>query len=86
MAKLFFIVRWIKHYIFHKSFFLGLCISIGLFSPYIFGPDNLAEEIAELFIYKETGVFVDFTPQSTEEVAKNFHDILNNSNNEGGGK
>lgn len=86
MTKLFGIARWVKRYIFHKSFFLGLCISIGLFSPYIFGSDNLAEELAEAFIYKETGVFIDFTPQSTEEVAKNFQEILNNSNNEGGSK
>ena len=55
---------WIKSYIFHKSFFLGLFIAIGSLSPYIFGPDNLAEEIAELFIFEETGIDVDFTPNN----------------------
>lgn len=63
MLILSYIVRWVKFYILHKSFFIGLCVSIGLFSPYIFGNDNLAEELAELFIYKETGVLLDFTPQ-----------------------
>jgi len=84
MTKLFYIVRWVKSHIFHKSFFLGLCLSIGLFSPYIFGSDNLAEELAEAFIYKETGVFIDFTPQSPESVSNDFQDILELSEKYGG--
>lgn len=84
MSKLFVIARWIKHYVFHKSFFLGLCLSIGLFSPYIFGNDNLAEELAEAFIYKETGVFIDFTPQSPESVSNDFQDIFELSEKYGG--
>lgn len=70
------IARWVKYYIFHKSFFLGLCLSIGLFSPYIFGPDNLAEELAELFVYEKTGIFLDFTPSSKESVSQDFQDII----------
>ena len=64
----------LKSYIFHKSFFLGLFIAIGLLSPYIFGPDNLAEELAELFIYEETGVDIDFTPNN-KETTKNIKDL-----------
>ncbi len=70
------ITRWVQYYVLHKSFFLGLFISIGIFSPYIFGPDNLAEELAEAFIYKKTGVFIDFTPQSPEAVNSDFQEIL----------
>ena len=67
---------WVKSYVFHKSFFLGLLIAIGSFSPYIFGPDNLAEELAELFIYKETGIDIDFTPNLT---SKKLHTDLTNN-------
>ena len=84
MTTLSYIARWVKRYILHKSFFLGLCLSIGIFSPYIFGNDNLAEEIAELFIYKETGVFLDFTPQSSEAVSKEFQEIVDLSGKPGG--
>ena len=52
----------------HKSTIIGFCLAVGIFSPYIFKDDNLAEELAELFIYKETGVFIDFTPDSKEKV------------------
>lgn len=84
MTVIFYIARWVKHYVFNKSFFLGLCLSIGLFSPYIFGSDNLAEELAEAFIYKETGVFIDFTPNSPESVNNDFQDILELSERYGG--
>jgi|TARA_R110000764_G_scaffold26836_2_gene63921 hypothetical protein len=64
----------LKSYIFHKSFFLGLFIAIGLLSPYIFGPDNLAEELAELLIYEETGIDIDFTPDD-DKTTKNIKDL-----------
>ncbi len=78
------ITRRVQYYVLHKSFFLGLFISIGIFSPYIFGSDNLAEELAEAFIYKETGVFIDFTPQSPESVSNDFQDIIELSERYGG--
>jgi hypothetical protein len=71
----------LKSYIFHKSFFLGLLIAIGSFSPYIFGPDNLAEELAELFIYEETGIDIDFTPKTKEHILKNVQEITDITNN-----
>ena len=67
---------WIKSYIFHKSFFLGLLVAIGSFSPYIFGPDNLAEEIAELFIFEVTGIDIDFTPEDNIEHTEAIRDIV----------
>lgn len=62
---------------------IGFVLSVGIFSPYIFGQDNLAEELAELFIYKETGIFVDFTPSSKEEVTQDFQTILDLSRQSG---
>lgn len=68
--------QWVRSYIFHKSFLIGIVVSVGVLSPYAFGPDNLAEEVVELFVYKETGVFIDFTPKSKEEIAKDYQEIL----------
>ena len=61
-------LRLFQKYILRKSTIIGFCLAVGIFSPYIFKDDNLAEELAELFIYKETGVFIDFTPDSKEKV------------------
>jgi len=83
MFNFFDITRWVQYYVLHKSFFLGLFISIGLFSPYIFGSDNLAEEIAELFVYEKTGIFIDFTPSSEEKLSKDFQEIVELSNKYG---
>jgi hypothetical protein len=68
------VTQKVKSFILHKSFFLGLLIAIGSLSSYIFGPDNLAEELAELFIYEETGVVIDFTPNN-KEMTKNIKDL-----------
>lgn len=65
----------IKQWVFHRAFIVGFCVAIGLSSPYIFGDDNLAEELAEAFIYKKTGVFIDFTPRSKEEVCTDWESI-----------
>lgn len=65
----------IKQWIFHRAFIIGFCVAIGLSSPYIFGDDNLAEELAEAFLYKESGVFVDFTPDSKEKVRPDWESI-----------
>ena len=83
MSSLFNIVQWAKYYVFHRSFFLGLFISIGMFSSYIFGSDNLAEEIAELFVYEKTGIFIDFTPSSEEKLSNDFQEIVELSNKYG---
>lgn len=56
-----------KSYIFQKSFFLGVIIAVGSLSPYIFGEDNLAEELAELVVYHHTGEDIDFSPSSEEK-------------------
>ena len=35
-----------------------------LFSHYIFGNDNLLEQLGELFIFESTGRDIDFTPEN----------------------
>jgi len=53
----------LKIYLFNKSFLLGSCLTIGIFSQYIFGPDNLAEQLAESLFKNTTGYEVDFSPE-----------------------
>ena len=60
----------IKGLVLCKSFFLGAVLATGIFSKYIFGNDNLLEEIAELFIKQETGVQVDLSDDEKDEIAK----------------
>jgi hypothetical protein len=57
------IIQILKDLLFTKSFLLGLAFAVGMFSPYIFGNDNLAEQMAEMFIEETTGQQIDFTPQ-----------------------
>lgn len=57
------IIQIIKDLVWNKSFLIGVVLAIGIFSHYIFGNDNLAEQIAELFIEKTTGQQIDFTPE-----------------------
>lgn len=56
------IIQIIKDLVWNKSFLIGVVLAIGIFSHYIFGNDNLAEQMAELFIEKTTGQQIDFTP------------------------
>ncbi|MFB0924380.1 MAG: hypothetical protein QMB65_03710 [Vicingaceae bacterium] len=53
----------LKIYIFNKSFLLGSCLTIGIFAQYIFGPDNLAEQLEESLFENTTGHKVDFSPE-----------------------
>lgn len=46
-----------------KSFWIGFVLAIGVFSQYIFGPDNLAEEFAESIFKQLTGQEIDFSPK-----------------------
>lgn len=57
------IIQIIKDLVWNKSFLIGVVLAVGMFSHYIFGNDNLAEQMAELFIEKRTGQQIDFTPE-----------------------
>ncbi len=47
------------NYVFTKSFLLGVSFCIGLFSNYIFGDDNLLEQLIEWWIHFISGIEVD---------------------------
>lgn len=57
------IIFCIKDLVCNKSFVLGAVLAVGMFSHYIFGNDNLAEQMAEMFVEKTTGQQIDFTPE-----------------------
>ena len=57
-------IEKLKSIVLTKAFLLGVVLTIGMFSKYIFGNDNLLEEMAELVISKETGTQIDFSDDS----------------------
>jgi hypothetical protein len=56
------IFQIIKDIVWNKSFLIGVLLAVGMFSHYIFGNDNLAEQMAEMFFERTTGQQIDFTP------------------------
>ena len=60
-----------------KSFYLGIILAVGMFSKYIFGPDNLAEQTAEFLHKSVTGREIDFSPEVEEKNKKqSFYEDL----------
>lgn len=59
-----------KGHLTNKSFYLGGVLAVGIFSQYIFGPDNLAEQIAEKIFNTTTGQNVDFSPEADQNTIK----------------
>lgn len=57
-------IEKIKSLVLTKAFLLGVVLTVGVFSKYIFGNDNLLEEMAEFAIQKETGATIDFSDDS----------------------
>jgi hypothetical protein len=57
------IIQILKNLVFNKSFLFGIALAVGMFSHYIFGNDNLAEQMTEMFVEKTTGQQIDFTPE-----------------------
>jgi hypothetical protein len=57
------IVNMIKTHITNKSFYLGALMSVGMFSQYIFGADNLAEQTVEYINKTLTGQDIDFSKE-----------------------
>lgn len=66
----------LKNLIFTKSFLLGIILAIGIFSKYIFGPNNLAEEIAELVYKITTGLDVNFSPEAPEKPEEDLNRLI----------
>lgn len=62
------ILNYIKSVILSKSFLIflmGFLLAIAAFSRYIFGNDNLLEQLGEYFVFKETGKEIDFSPDNS---------------------
>lgn len=68
----------LKTLVINKSFLLGAVVAVGTFSHYIFGDNNLAEELAEYFVFETTGKDVNFSPtpeapnETIDAVIKNW--------------
>lgn len=63
----------LKELIFTRSFLLGVILTIGVFSKYIFGYNNLYEELAELFYKITTGIDVNFSHEEPEDPEKDLN-------------
>jgi len=53
-------IEKLKALVFNKSFLLGAVIALGVFSRYIFGPNNVLEEIDELILKGLFGLDINF--------------------------
>lgn len=65
------ILNYIKSIILSKSFLvflMGFLLAIAAFSHYIFGNDNLLEQLGEYFVLEQTGKVVDFSPDNSQSV------------------
>lgn len=56
------LINFIKNLILNKSFWIGILICFAMFSKYILGPDNLAEQLGEKFTKETLGIDIDFSP------------------------
>lgn len=66
-------IKKLKDLIFTKSFLLGVILTVGIFSKYIFGYNNLYEEVAELVYKIFTGIDVNFSHEEPEEPEKDLN-------------
>lgn len=66
----------LKPYIPSKSFIFGIILIVGIFSRYIFGPNNLAEEIAELALKITTNNDVNFSSDVPEDPNKDLNRLV----------
>ena len=56
-----------------KLFFIFILLVIAIMlSIHVFGPDKVLEEAAEKYIEKKTGIRIDLTPSSPENLAHSF--------------
>lgn len=64
------ILNYVKSVILSKSFLvflMGFLLAIAAFSHYIFGNDNLLEQLGEYFVFEETGKKIDFSPEDNNQ-------------------
>lgn len=73
-------INKLKNLIFTRSFFLGVILTVGIFSKYIFGYNNLYEELVELFYKITTGIDVNFSHEEPEDPEKDLNRLwINNT-------
>ena len=61
------IIELLKQLFLNRMFWIGFVICFGMFSKYIFGPDNLIEQLGEKFAKDSLGVEVDFSPENDKQ-------------------
>lgn len=69
-------IKKIKELVLNKSILLGIVLTVGIFSKYIFGPNNLIEEIDELVLKMITGRDINFSPEVPENPEEDLNRIL----------
>ena len=69
-------IKKIKELVLNKSILLGIVLTVGIFSKYIFGPNNLMEEIDELVLKIITGQEINFSPEVPENPEEDLNRIL----------
>ena len=68
----------------NKSFWIGLIFGVSIFSRYIFGPDNIVEEVGELLIHITTNKTIDFSPDvsvHSNELIDQYKGLTNGEEN-----
>jgi hypothetical protein len=58
------LIDLIKSLILNRMFWIGMLICFAMFSKYILGPDNLAEQLGEKFTKDSFSIDVDFSPEN----------------------
>lgn len=69
-------IKKIKELVLNKSTLLGIVLTVGIFSKYIFSPNNLIEEIDELVLKIITGQDINFSPEVPENPKEDLNRIL----------
>lgn len=62
------LVETVRELITNKIFWIGFVVCFAVFSQYIFGPDNLLEQIGEKLARDYFGIETDFSPEVPRSV------------------
>lgn len=64
------IIELLKQLFLNRMFWIGFIICFGMFSHYIFGPDNLIEQFGEKEAKDILGIDVDFSANNKDKCSK----------------
>ena len=65
----------------YKFIMIGSILTVGIFSKYLFGYNNLAEEISELLLKVTTDKDVNFSHEVEEDVNKDLNRFVDETYN-----